>query len=96
MNDNPPIFSQSIYHVNITETTVINTIVSTAISAYDPDSGVSGIFSYYLQNNLSSYAVRENWLKKIFFQSHFYIVLVLFSISQFNKCKSGFSSNTGL
>ncbi|CAF1322015.1 unnamed protein product [Adineta ricciae] len=56
VNDNPPTFSQSIYHINLTETTPINTILSTAITATDPDSGVSGTFSYSLQNNLSSYA----------------------------------------
>ncbi|CAF5223705.1 unnamed protein product, partial [Rotaria magnacalcarata] len=55
VNDNPPIFSQSIYYISLLETTPINTIISTAISAHDPDSGVAGTFSYYLHNNLSSY-----------------------------------------
>lgn len=59
VNDNPPIFTQSIYHINLTETTPINAILSTAISAYDSDSGASGTFSYSLQNTLSSYAVSQ-------------------------------------
>ena len=58
VNDNPPTFSQRIYHINLTETTLVNTIISTDIFANDPDSGVGGTFSYYLQNNLSTYAVR--------------------------------------
>jgi hypothetical protein len=57
VNDNPPRFSQPIYYINLTETTLINTIISTDISADDPDSGVGGTFSYYLQNNFSSYSV---------------------------------------
>jgi hypothetical protein len=57
VNDNPPIFSQPIYHVNLPETTPINTIISTAIAANDSDSGVFGTFSYYLQTNSSIYAV---------------------------------------
>jgi hypothetical protein len=57
VNDNPPRFSQSIYYINLTETTLINTIISTDISANDPDSGLSGTFSYFLQNNSSSYSV---------------------------------------
>ncbi|CAF0770612.1 unnamed protein product [Adineta steineri] len=55
INDNPPRFSQPIYYINLTETTPINSIISTSISASDPDSGVSGTFSYYLQNNSSSF-----------------------------------------
>ncbi|CAF4046492.1 unnamed protein product [Rotaria sp. Silwood2] len=55
VNDHPPIFSQTIYYINLDETTPINTIISTTIFAYDPDSGASGTFSYYLHNNLSSY-----------------------------------------
>ncbi|CAF0892364.1 unnamed protein product [Rotaria sordida] len=55
INDNPPIFSQTIYYINLNETIPINTIISTNISSYDPDSGVSGTFTYYLHNNLSSY-----------------------------------------
>ncbi|UJR10619.1 hypothetical protein I4U23_014816 [Adineta vaga] len=54
-NDNPPRFNQSIYQINISEKTAINTIVSTAISAYDLDSGTYGMFSYYLSNNSSPY-----------------------------------------
>jgi hypothetical protein len=57
INDNPPKFSQPIYYIHLPETTLINTIISTDISANDPDSGASGTFSYYLQNNLSSYSV---------------------------------------
>ena len=56
-NDHPPQFNQSLYSINITETTPINTIVSTSISAYDLDSGIYGVFSYYLLSNSSSYAV---------------------------------------
>ncbi|UJR35212.1 hypothetical protein I4U23_027979 [Adineta vaga] len=56
VNDNPPVFSKSIYHLNLTENTPTNIIVSTAISASDADSGTSGTFSYSLQNSLSSYA----------------------------------------
>jgi hypothetical protein len=56
-NDNPPIFNQSIYQINITETTPINTVVSTSISAYDLDSGPYGMFFYYLLNNSSTYVV---------------------------------------
>ncbi len=57
VNDNPPKFSQSIYYINLTESTFANTIISTDISANDPDSGVAGTFFYYLQTNSSSYAV---------------------------------------
>lgn len=57
VNDNPPQFSQTIYHINLPETIPANTVISTDISAVDPDSGAAGTFSYYLQNNLSSYAV---------------------------------------
>lgn len=57
VNDNPPIFSELIYHINLTETTSIDTIVSNEIVAVDPDSGVSGTFTYYLQKNSSIYAV---------------------------------------
>ena len=59
VNDNEPKFSQSIYQIAIPETTPVKTIVSTAIAAYDPDSGALGSFSYYLQTNVSSYAVRS-------------------------------------
>ncbi|CAF2974818.1 unnamed protein product, partial [Rotaria sp. Silwood2] len=55
VNDNSPIFSQSIYYFNLTETTSINTIILTDISAHDSDSGVSETFSYYLLNNSSIY-----------------------------------------
>ena len=56
-NDNPPRFNQSVYQINILESTPVNTIVSTAISAYDIDSGIYGIFSYYLSNSSSPYYV---------------------------------------
>ena len=57
VNDNPPNFSQAVYHINLTETTLVDTILSTDIVAIDPDSGVAGTFSYYLQKNLSTYVV---------------------------------------
>lgn len=57
VNDNPPNFPQPIYHINVIETTPIDTILSNDIVAVDPDSGVSGTFTYYLQKNLSTYAV---------------------------------------
>lgn len=56
-NDHPPIFNQSIYDVYINETTPINTTVSTSISAYDLDSGIYGMISYYLLTNSSVYSV---------------------------------------
>jgi hypothetical protein len=56
-NDNLPLFNQSLYSINITETTPINTTVSTSISAYDLDSGIYAAFSYYLLDNSSSYTV---------------------------------------
>jgi hypothetical protein len=60
VNDNPPIFNQSIYQIYIYENTSINTIVSTSISAYDVDSGVNGMFAYYLLPNSSIYSVNKN------------------------------------
>ncbi|CAF1114625.1 unnamed protein product [Adineta ricciae] len=54
-NDNPPRFNQSVYQINILESTPVNTIVSTAVSAYDIDSGIYGMFSYYLSNSSSPY-----------------------------------------
>jgi hypothetical protein len=57
VNDNPPKFSQPIYYINLFETTLVNTVISTDITANDPDSGVGGTFLYYLQTNSSSYAV---------------------------------------
>jgi hypothetical protein len=67
VNDNAPKFSQSIYQINLLETTQINTVISTAVSAYDPDSGLFGTFSYYLQNNLSAYSVSWFIQKMIYF-----------------------------
>ncbi|CAF2796273.1 unnamed protein product [Rotaria sp. Silwood2] len=55
INDNPPRFNQSLYEININEITPIGTIIPTLISAYDLDSSIYGIFSYYLLNNSSSY-----------------------------------------
>ena len=57
VNDNPPRFNQSIYQVNILETTPVNTIVSTEISAYDLDSGLFGQFIYSLPSSTSPYQV---------------------------------------
>ena len=74
INDNPPIFSQSIYHIKLMETTPINTIISTSISAYDPDTGVSGMFTYHLQNSLILYNVNKFIENFFFFFSHnFYV-----------------------
>ena len=53
VNDNPPIFNQSIYQINIYEDTPINTVVSTSISAYDLDSGIYATFVFYLLNSLT-------------------------------------------
>jgi hypothetical protein len=64
VNDNSPIFNQSIYQININENTSINTIVSTSISAYDIDSGVNGMFAYYLLPNSSIYSVSEHDLQR--------------------------------
>jgi hypothetical protein len=77
VNDNPPKFSQSIYYINLTESTFANTIISTDISANDPDSGVAGTFFYYLQTNSSSYAV--SWISSRYYLFIFSFV-VLFSI----------------
>jgi len=57
VNDNPPIFNQSVYPIYVYENTPINTIVSTSISAYDPDSGAYGMVIYYLLPNSSIYSV---------------------------------------
>lgn len=65
VNDNAPRFSQSVYRIDVIETTPINSIVSSAISAHDPDSGVFGAFSYYLLDNSSAYAVRDTGLEEI-------------------------------
>ena len=56
-NDHPPIFNSSFYQINITETTPINTIVSTAITAYDLDTGIYAQFFFYLLNTSSPYIV---------------------------------------
>ncbi len=56
VNDNAPIFNQSIYPIYIYENTPINTIVSTSISAYDLDSGTYGMV-YYSLNTSSIYSV---------------------------------------
>ncbi|CAF0944633.1 unnamed protein product [Rotaria sordida] len=55
VNDNPPRFNQSLYKININETTPIGTIIPTLISAYDLDSSIYGVFSYHLLSNSSSY-----------------------------------------
>ncbi|CAF3352247.1 unnamed protein product [Rotaria sp. Silwood1] len=55
VNDNPPKFNQSLYRIDIYETTSIGTIIPTLISAYDIDSGIYGTFSYYLLSNSSTY-----------------------------------------
>ncbi len=64
VNDNPPTFNQSIYQINITETTPINTIVSNSISAYDLDSGFNAMFSYYLLTNSSLYGVSKSSFRR--------------------------------
>lgn len=60
VNDNPPRFSQSIYQIDVIETTPVNSIVSSAIYAHDTDSGVFGAFSYYLLDNSSAYSVSRS------------------------------------
>jgi hypothetical protein len=60
-NDHPPTFNYSLYQINITETTPINTIVSTAITAYDLDTGIYAQFFYYLLNTSSPYIVSERY-----------------------------------
>jgi hypothetical protein len=57
VNDNEPSFSQSVYHVDIVETTPVDSIVFTGIAANDPDSGVFGTFSYSILNDSSTYTV---------------------------------------
>ncbi|CAF2055605.1 unnamed protein product [Rotaria magnacalcarata] len=56
VNDNSPIFNQSFYEIKINETTSIGTIIPTSIAAYDLDSSIYGMFSYYLLNNSSPYS----------------------------------------
>ncbi len=66
VNDNPPIFNQSIYQIYLPEDTPINTTISTSISAYDLDSGINGMFVYYLLMNSSIYAVKRNFCSNNF------------------------------
>ena len=87
VNDNPPRFNQSIYRINILETTPINNIVSTEISAYDLDSGLFGQFTYSLPSSTSAYQVRVpcELATSIVFRA---FVAVLLSINQSNQCQS--------
>lgn len=101
VNDNPPRFSQSIYQIDVLESTPINSIVSTAIFAHDPDSGIFGAFSYYLLDNSSAYSVRNSIRKMkrkaFFFQSYFRLVnsnnasLVLIHPLDYNLMVSNFN-----
>ena len=100
VNDNAPRFSQSIYHINLLESTPINTIISTAISAVDPDSGLFGTFSYYLQSNASSYAVSlldEWWNSDFCLQSYFRLIstsnasLILTHALEYNSIQPDFN-----
>ena len=50
VNDWAPEFNESEYNISINETTPVGTIIPTSISAYDRDSGLYGMFSYYLSN----------------------------------------------
>ncbi|NXN11206.1 CDHR2 protein, partial [Indicator maculatus] len=47
-NDHIPEFPQSIYNLSVMENSPNGTIISTNITAYDPDSGVLGEITYYL------------------------------------------------
>ncbi|KFV70481.1 Cadherin-related family member 2, partial [Dryobates pubescens] len=47
-NDHIPEFPQSIYKLSVMENSPNGTIISTNITAYDPDSGVLGEITYYL------------------------------------------------
>ena len=95
VNDNAPRFSQSIYHINLVETTPVNTIISNAIAAVDPDSGLYGTFSYYLQNNASSFAVSlEKKIDRVLFMSS--ILSAVFSIDQHEQRQSGLDTRSGI
>uniref|UniRef100_A0A2C9K965 Cadherin domain-containing protein n=1 Tax=Biomphalaria glabrata TaxID=6526 RepID=A0A2C9K965_BIOGL len=47
INDNPPMFSQSVYVVNVTEENIVGKPIL-KLTADDPDSGVNKIFTYSL------------------------------------------------
>lgn len=95
VNDNAPRFSQSIYHINLVETTPINTIISNAISAIDPDSGLYGTFSYYLQNNVSSLAVSlEKKMDRVLLMSS--ILSAVLPIDQHEQRQSGLDTRSGI
>ena len=87
VNDNPPRFNQSIYRINILETTPINNIVSTEISAYDLDSGLFGQFTYSLPSSTSAYQVRFPCELAASIAFHPFVA-VLLSINQSNQCQS--------
>ena len=59
VNDNAPVFYQNFSQINLTEDTLVNSIIPVNISAYDRDTGVGGMVNYYLSNS-SNYTVREN------------------------------------
>ena len=53
VNDNPPTFNKSIYQLNISELTPVNSIISTEITAFDIDSTPFSSFIYFLSPNSS-------------------------------------------
>ena len=94
VNDNPPRFTQSIYRVNITESTPINTIVSTDIVAYDIDSRPNALFFYYLVNDSSPYSVGDE--QRCSSRSILWRILVVFPFAQRDERESRARQSIGL
>ena len=54
INDNPPVFTQTMYGFDVQETTQIGTTVSTIVSANDPDAGSNGLIQYTINPTTDS------------------------------------------
>ncbi|KAM9313199.1 protocadherin gamma-C5-like [Gastrophryne carolinensis] len=55
INDNPPVFNQSVYKIRLKENLPLNSVILT-LNATDPDEGMNGEIQYYFDDDTSASA----------------------------------------